>query len=122
LRSARRSSNGLRADIFAKVQRQPMSFFHRVKLGRIIGRVTSDVEALRVGIQDVLFVSAIQTGQMFFSAVVMAWCDWALFLVVLALAPVLWMMNRHFRRRLSHYSRAAERQLQPGDGDAGANR
>jgi ATP-binding cassette subfamily B protein len=55
--------NGLRADIFAKVHaRQPMSFFHRVKLGRIIGRVTSDVESLRVGIQDVLFVSAIQFG------------------------------------------------------------
>jgi ATP-binding cassette subfamily B protein len=99
--------NGLRADIFAKVQRQPMSFFHRVKLGRIIGRVTSDVESLRVGIQDVLFVSAIQGGQMIFSAAVMAWCDWALFLVVLALAPVLWIINRHFRVKLSHYSRAA---------------
>ena len=99
--------NRLRADIFAKVQRQPMSFFHRVKLGRIIGRVTSDVEALRVGVQDVLFMSAIQGGQMVFSAAVMAWCDWALFLVVVALAPVLWIINRHFRVKLSHYSRAA---------------
>ena len=99
--------NGLRADVFAKTQRQPMSFFHRVKLGRIIGRVTSDVEALRVGIQDVLFVSAVQGGQMLFSAVVMAWSDWVLFLVVLGLAPVLWIINRHFRVKLSHYSRAA---------------
>ena len=99
--------NGLRADIFAKVQRQPMSFFHRVKIGRIIGRLTSDVEALRVGIQDVLFVSAIQAGQMIFSAAVMAWCDWALFLVVLALAPILWIVNRRFRVKLSHFSRAS---------------
>ena len=99
--------NGLRADIFARAQRQPMSFFHRVKLGRLIGRVTSDVEALRVGIQAVLFVSAIQGGQMVFAAVVMAWSDWVLFLVVLGLAPVLWVVNRHFRVRLSHYSRAA---------------
>jgi ABC-type multidrug transport system fused ATPase/permease subunit len=99
--------NGLRADVFARVQRQPMSFFHRVKLGRIIGRVTSDVEALRVGIQDVMFVSAIQGGQMLFAAVVMAWSDWVLFLVVLGLAPALWIINRHFRVRLSHYSRAA---------------
>lgn len=99
--------NGLRADVFAKTQRQPMSFFHRVKLGRIIGRMTSDVEALRVGIQDVLFVSAIQGGQMLFSAIVMAWSDWALFLVVLGLAPILWVINRHFRVKLSHYSRAA---------------
>jgi len=99
--------NRLRADIFAKVQRQPMSFFHRVKLGRIIGRVTSDVEALRVGIQDVLFVSVIQFGSMLFAAVVMAWRDWVMFLVVLGLAPVLWAINRHFRVKLSHYSRAA---------------
>ncbi|MSU72950.1 MAG: ABC transporter ATP-binding protein [Opitutus sp.] len=99
--------NRLRADIFAKVQRQPVSFFHRVKLGRIIGRITSDVEALRVGIQDVMFVSMIQFGQMLFSAVVMAWSDWELFLVVLGLAPVLWVINRRFRLRLSQYSRAA---------------
>jgi ATP-binding cassette subfamily B protein len=65
------------------------------------------VEALRVGIQDVLFVSMIQGGQMLFAAAVMARADWVLFLVVLALAPVLWVINRHFRVKLSHYSRAA---------------
>lgn len=99
--------NRLRADIFRKVQRQPMSFFQRVKLGRIIGRLTSDVEALRLGIQDVLFVSVIQFGTMLFAAVVMAFRDWVMFLVVLGLAPVLWALNRHFRVKLSHYSRAA---------------
>jgi ATP-binding cassette, subfamily B, bacterial len=99
--------NRLRAEIFARVQRQPMSFFQRVKVGRIIGRLTSDVEALRVGIQDVLFVSGVQAGQMLFAAAVMAWSDWVLFLVVAGLAPVLWVINRHFRSRLSRYSRAA---------------
>jgi ATP-binding cassette subfamily B protein len=99
--------NGLRADIFDKVQRQPMSFFQRMKLGRIIGRVTSDVESVRSGIQDVLFVSVIQGGAMVFSAIVMAWSDWQLFLIVLGMAPVLWAINRHFRVKLSLYSRAA---------------
>lgn len=99
--------NQLRAEIFAKVQRQPMSFFHRVKLGRIISRVTSDVEALRVGIQDVLFVCVIQAGSMFFAAIVMAWSDWTMFLVVAAMAPVLWFLNRHFRMQLSRHSRSA---------------
>ena len=47
--------NALRADFFARMQRQPMKFFNQVKLGRIISRVTSDVEAVRVGIQDVAF-------------------------------------------------------------------
>ena len=100
--------NGLRSKIFAKMQRQPMSFFHRVKLGRIISRVTSDVESLRVGIQDVMFVSAIQFGQMVFTAFVMLKCDWVLFLVVVGMAPVLWSVNRHFRVRLSHLTRASQ--------------
>ncbi len=100
--------NGLRAELFARTMRQPMSFFHRVKIGRIIGRVTSDIEAVRTGIQDVLFVSVIQFGSIVFSAAVMLWCDWVLFLVVLAMAPVLWALNRHFRVRLSHYTRASQ--------------
>jgi ATP-binding cassette subfamily B protein len=99
--------NQLRSEIFAKVQRQPMSFFHRMKLGRIISRVTSDVEALRVGIQDVLFVSVIQFGSMAFAAIVMAWTDWTMFLVVAGMAPVLWILNNHFRMQISRLSRSA---------------
>jgi ATP-binding cassette subfamily B protein len=100
--------NGLRADIFAKMQRQPMSFFHRTKIGRVISRVTSDVEAMRVGIQDVLFVSMIQFGQMVFTAVAMAWIDPILFVVVVAMAPILWTVNNHFRMRFSRLSRASQ--------------
>jgi ATP-binding cassette subfamily B protein len=100
--------NGLRAEIFEKMQRQPMSFFHRVKLGRIISRVTSDVEALRVGIQDVMFVSAVQFGQMVFTAAVMLRCDWRLFLVVMGMAPVLWLVNNHFRMKFSRLTRATQ--------------
>jgi ATP-binding cassette subfamily B protein len=99
--------NQLRSEIFARVQQQPMSFFHRVKLGRIISRVTSDVEALRVGIQDVLFVSVIQFGSMAFAAVVMAWTDFTMFLVVAGMAPVLWILNNHFRMQISRLSRSA---------------
>ncbi|MDD3179053.1 MAG: ABC transporter ATP-binding protein [Opitutaceae bacterium] len=100
--------NALRADIFRHVQRMPMSFFHRTKVGRIISRVTSDVESVRIGIQDVLFVSTIQAGQVFFAGIVMLICDRVMFLMVLALAPVLWVLNRHFRVRLSHLSRASQ--------------
>lgn len=98
--------NTLRADIFRCVQRMPMSFFTRVKLGRIISRVTSDVESLRIGIQDVFFVSIVQFGNMLFAAIVMAWRDWVLFLVVVAMAPVLWVVNRKFRTQLSRLTRA----------------
>jgi ATP-binding cassette subfamily B protein len=99
--------NGLRAEIFEKTQRQPMSFFHRMKVGRIISRVTSDVEAVRVGIQDVMFVSAIQFGQMVFTAVVLICDDWKMFLVVVCMAPVLWVVNNHFRMKFSRLTRAS---------------
>jgi ATP-binding cassette subfamily B protein len=100
--------NGLRADIFAKMQRQPMSFFHRMKLGRIISRVTSDVEALRTAMQDVFFVCVVQFGQMLFTAAVMLWCDRVMFLLVLGMAPVLAIVNNHFRMKFSRLSRASQ--------------
>ena len=100
--------NGLRADIFDKVQRQPMSFFHRTKLGRVLSRVTSDSEAVRVGIQDVGFVSMIQFGQMVFTAIVLACYDWKMFLVVICMAPFLWMVNNHFRMKFSRLTRASQ--------------
>ncbi|HVW20133.1 MAG TPA: ABC transporter ATP-binding protein [Opitutaceae bacterium] len=100
--------NRLRAAIFASLLRQPMSFFHRMRLGRIISRVTSDVEAVRAAMQDVLFVSVVQFGQMIFTAAVMLWCDWVMFLVVLAMAPVLALVNNHFRMKLSRLSRASQ--------------
>jgi ATP-binding cassette subfamily B protein len=99
--------NRLRSDIFAKTQRQPMSFFHRMKLGRILSRVTSDVEAVRVGVQDVGFVTAIQFGQMIFTAAYLAYSDWKMFMVIVGMAPILWLVNNHFRMKLSRLTRAA---------------
>lgn len=91
----------LRNRIFAHLQRMPMRFYNRTKLGRIISRMTSDAEAIRAGVQDVLFVSIVQFGQMFFAAAVMLYYDWVLFLVVLAIAPVLLVISNYFRHRLS---------------------
>ncbi|MBC8009893.1 MAG: ABC transporter ATP-binding protein [Burkholderiales bacterium] len=96
----------LRVELFANIQRQPMAFFHRTKLGRVLGRVTSDVEALRTAIQDVFFVSIVQFGQMAVAAGLMLWLDPVMFLVVLGLAPVIWKLNLHFRDRISRQARA----------------
>jgi ATP-binding cassette subfamily B protein len=91
----------LRREIFAHLQRMPMSFYHKTKIGRIISRVTSDCEGLRVGVQDVLFVSLVGIGQMLTAAALMLYYDWALFSVVVAMSPVLFLLNRFFRQRLS---------------------
>lgn len=98
----------LRSEIFEAVQRQPMAFFQRVKLGSIIGRMTSDVQTLRTAIQDVFFVSIVQVGILVFAASLMAYTDLVMFAIVAALAPILWAINRHFRSRLSQSSRQTQ--------------
>jgi ATP-binding cassette subfamily B protein len=96
----------LREALFAKLQRLPMSWFHRAKVGRVISRMTSDTEDVRVGVQEVLFVSLVQLGQMLVAGAAMIWYDAFLFLIVAGLAPVIWLINRQFHRRLSHTLRA----------------
>ncbi|MGC4002413.1 MAG: ABC transporter ATP-binding protein [Pirellulales bacterium] len=91
----------LRNDIFRHLQDMPMAFYHRMKLGRIISRMSSDVEDLRVGVQEVLFICLVQIGQMIFAAAFMLYYDVWLFLMVLFLRTILWLLNRTFHRRLS---------------------
>jgi ATP-binding cassette subfamily B protein len=97
----------LRAAVFAHVLRMPMRYFDTTKVGRIIGRVTSDIDTIRTGVQDVVFITAVQVGQMLVASVLMLSHDWVLFLVVLALAPVVWGINRIFARRLADAQRNA---------------
>ncbi|MCS7049195.1 MAG: ABC transporter ATP-binding protein/permease [Verrucomicrobiae bacterium] len=95
----------IRREIFQHLMRLPLGFYHRTKVGRIISRVTSDVDAMRVGVQDALFVLIVGVGQMIGAAALMFWADVALASVVMAMAPILWMINRYFHRRFSRVTR-----------------
>jgi ATP-binding cassette subfamily B protein len=101
----------LRRAVFAHLQNMTMSYYHKTPVGRIISRMTSDIEVIRGLVQDVLFVSMVGLGQMLFAAAYMFYYDRVLFLMVLALAPVLWALNFYFRRRLSKALRAAQESL-----------
>ncbi|MEM1098112.1 MAG: ABC transporter ATP-binding protein, partial [Planctomycetota bacterium] len=98
----------LRQEIFAHLQRMDMSFYDRTKVGRIISRMASDAEAIRRGIQDVLFVTLVNIGHIGVAAAIMLWYDPPLFALVLAMSPLIWAMNRYFGRRIG----AAWRQVQ----------
>ncbi len=91
----------LRGSVYSHLQQMPMSFYAKTKTGRVISRITSDCDAVRVGVQDVLFVSLVQAGQMIGAAVIMAWYDLPLLMVVLAMSPVMWIIGRVMRNRLS---------------------
>ncbi|HEY3234942.1 MAG TPA: ABC transporter ATP-binding protein [Polyangiaceae bacterium] len=90
----------LRNELHRHMMEMPLSFFQQTKVGRLISRMTSDVDNLRIGVQDVAFVSMIQFGTMVISALLMAYYDWMLFAVVLAMVPVLWWLIEYFRGKM----------------------
>lgn len=91
----------LRSELFGKLTTLPMSFFNQTKFGRIISRMTSDIDSVRVAVQDVAFVVTIQAVQMAVSAVLMAWYNWKLFSLMLPLIPFLWIIHQNYRREAS---------------------
>ncbi|MGE9289614.1 MAG: ABC transporter ATP-binding protein [Puniceicoccales bacterium] len=95
----------MRNAVFCHLMKMPMSFYNRTKHGSILSRLTSDMESVRQGVQSVLFVSLVQLGQMLISGVLMAFYNWILFLALLGMTPIVWFINRYFRRRISHSSR-----------------
>jgi len=95
----------LRNEMVAHLQKLTADFFHRMETGRIIARMTSDIESIRFGIQDVVFICAVQVGQSAVTAVLLAWYDWVLFAMALAIAPAFWTVNRIFHTRLGNQQR-----------------
>jgi ATP-binding cassette subfamily B protein len=98
----------LRTDLFRHVLELPMGYFHRTRPGLLLNRFTSDTEAVRMGVQNVVFVGLVQVGGMLVATAFMLYYDWGLFLVILAMAPVLFGLNRFFRARLSRAYRAVQ--------------
>jgi ATP-binding cassette subfamily B protein len=105
LRLGEAVAHDLRSELFRKLTTLPMAFFHRTKFGRIISRMTSDIDSIRVGVQDVVFASTVQAVQMAVSAALMAWYNWKLFVLMLALVPAIWVVNRNYRREISRHLR-----------------
>ncbi len=79
----------LRTAVFRHIQRQPLRFFDRTPVGRLITRTTSDVEAL----SDVLSAGLVVIlGNLFRIAFILYFMfslNWALALVVLGVMPVM---------------------------------
>ncbi len=89
----------LRTQIYTKLQNQEVAYYDKNPVGRVITRITSDVDALNElftsGVIDVLgdlvIIFAI-IGMMF-------WLDWKLALVSLITVPLLFAATNWFRKR-----------------------
>lgn len=88
----------LRAELYGKLQRQEVAYFDRNPVGRIMTRLTSDVDSL-----NELFTSGVIEGLgdvvMVFAIVgFMLWMDWRLTLVALITVPLLFAATTWFRK------------------------
>ncbi len=98
----------LRNAIFAHLQTMSMGYFHRTRIGRNIARITSDAEALRAGVAEVLFVALVNIGQVLIASIMMLLLDWHLFLLLMAMAPIILTFNRIYKKYISRVLRQVQ--------------
>ena len=92
----------LRRDIFSHVQRLPVVFFDRNPVGRLVTRVTSDVESL-----NELFTAGVVAGAgdlftLLAISVLMLITDWRLALAAFAVIPFVYAASHVFRAKVRH--------------------
>ena len=98
----------MRSELFRKLMTMPMSFYNTTKFGRIISRMTSDIDSVRAGVQDVAFILVVNVFQMAGSAALMAWYNWKLFSLMIILAPFIWIVNENYRHEMSRRLRKVQ--------------
>ena len=95
---AMRSVQRLRELVYGHVLRLPMAFFDRAITGQLVSRVTNDTEAVKTLYIQVLFVMLDSTIVLVGTVAAMAWLDWHLMVIVLALLPavllIVWLYQR----------------------------
>ncbi len=88
----------IRSQLYAKLQHQEVAYYDRNPVGRIMTRLTSDVDSLNELLTsgviellgDVVMIIAI--------AAIMFWMDWRLTLVALVTVPMLFVATNWFRK------------------------
>ncbi len=95
---AMRSVQRLRELVYGHVLRLPMAFFDKAITGQLVSRVTNDTEAVKTLYIQVLFVILDSSIVLVGTMAAMAWLDWRLMLIVLALVPavvlIVWLYQR----------------------------
>lgn len=88
----------LREELFAHLQRLSITFFDRNPVGRLVTRVTSDVESL-----NELFTAGVVAGlgdlfTLLAIGVLMVVIDWRLAIAAFAVIPLVWLTSMVFQR------------------------
>jgi len=90
----------MRMQIYEHLQRLDLRFYDRNPVGRLMTRVTTDVDVL-----NDLFTSGVVSvfGDLFTLVGIMAmmiWLDWRLAIVAFSVLPLIWIVTQWFRRNV----------------------
>ncbi len=96
----------VRREIFSKIQRLHMGFFDRTPVGRLITRVTSDVDAIQQMMTDGVVGLIADVGLMVGLLIYMFSINWRLALITLVVMPPLFLVLNFLRRRIRTAYRA----------------
>jgi ATP-binding cassette, subfamily B, multidrug efflux pump len=108
---SRRCEADLRDQVFAHLQKLPLSYFQYTKTGDLMSRLTNDVQAVRelMGFGSLAIVDAVVV--IFFSLTLMITINpWLTFWSMLAM-PLIPVVVRYFGRKIFRWSRDTQAQL-----------
>ena len=98
-------SHDIRSDAFVQLQELSFSFFDVRPVGWLMARLTADCQRLSQilawGVMDLIWGTTLMAG----ITVTMLIYNWRLALVVLSVAPVMFMVSVYFRKRILRTSR-----------------
>jgi ATP-binding cassette subfamily B protein len=97
----------IRTEVFAHLQRLPAAFFDRTPVGRLMTRVTTDVESLNEAFTSGLVLLLADVVKLAGIVVILVAMDWRMALVTFASVPPMLAVSWYFRVRV----RAADRDI-----------
>ncbi len=96
--AGQRSTADLRSAVFMQVQRLPVSYFDRTPVGRVVTRVTNDIDSLSEFFASGAVTAITDLITLVGIVVFMLAIDWQLSLVAFCALPPLALAVRYFRR------------------------
>ncbi len=99
----------LRREIFRHIQDQDVSFFDRNPVGRLVTRVTSDVDAINEMFTSGVLAILENVVTLIYIVAIMLWMSWPLALLTLAVIPLIIFATNVFRKfvRISYRAQRA---------------
>jgi len=102
----------LRNDLYEKILNQSASFFHTHSTGRLISRVTNDVEKIQFACSTAL-ADALKQGLTFITFIVIVFAiDWTLALASFIVAPLIIYPSKFLGRKIHKTSRSSQDKME----------